>query len=149
MYYPLSRYKCPHISPQIFNNTEKKKDERNMNDSLILPTQFPDEEVEGRSSCTSSPSPASLGTAALTLQARPLGTAPCHLLEHCTLPPPGASIREREAPDAGESGEPWTGARGPLSKARRPQRHDALQAVGMSSPRAGVSVGTDLLLTQH
>lgn len=123
-----------------------------MNDSLILPTQFPDEEVEGRSSCTSSPSPASLGTTALTLRARPLGTAPCHLLEHCTLPPPGASIREREAPDAGESGEPWTGARGPQgerAKARRPQRHDALQAVGMSSPRAGVSVGTDLLLTQH
>lgn len=53
-----------------------------MNYSLTLPTQFPDEEIEGRSSCTRSPSSASLGTGDLTLRARPLGIAPCHLLEH-------------------------------------------------------------------
>lgn len=146
MYYPSSRYKCPHISPQIINNTEKKKkDERNMNDSLTLPTQFPDEEIEGRSSCTSSPSPASLGTAALTLRARPLGTAPCHLLEH----PSGKEKHQmqenlgshRQVPEVPKERGPRPGdLRGMM---------DALQAVGMSSPRAGVSVGTDLLLTQH
>ena len=38
-----------------------------MNDSLTLPTQFPDEGIEGRSSCSRSPSPASLGTIALAL----------------------------------------------------------------------------------
>ena len=53
-----------------------------MNDSLTLPTQFPDDGIEGRSSCSRSLSPASLGTMALALRARPLGTAPCHLPEH-------------------------------------------------------------------
>lgn len=109
-----------HISPTNFQQHWKKKKAEKHEWQPNPATQFPDEEVEGRSSCTSSPQPSQPGNP------RPwaAGQAPWHCTlpppGHCTLPPPGASIREREAPDAGESGEPWTGARGPQGEGQRP-----------------------------
>ena len=109
-----------------------------MNDSLTLPTQFPDDGIEGRSSCSRSLSPASLGTMALALRARPLGTAPCHLPEH-----PSGKEKHQSQENLGSHGQVPEVPK-ERTKARRPQRHDALQAVGMSSPQAGVTVGRQI-----
>lgn len=82
MYYPLSRYKCPHISPQIFNNTEKKK-RREKHEWQPNPAHsVPRWGGRGKKLLHKLTQPSQPGNHGLDAA----GQAPWH----CTLPPPGA-----------------------------------------------------------